>query len=132
MIPLLRGRSCLTIRQEREKLKGWERLHTSALQKTDAVPQLDGLWNVERRGGLLPPLIGVRKRIAGDRGVTAVGPLPGVPFRVHGLELRYEAPLSGFVDRLEPDAEGFSGRAFFRGFEYGTFALTRAVRGVRS
>jgi len=106
-------------------------LQKSALRKTDAVPELDGSWNVERRGGLLPPLIGVRKRIAGDRGVTAVGPLPGVPFRVHGLELRYEAPLSGFVDRLEPEDEGFGGRAFFRGFQYGTFALTKVDRSER-
>ncbi|MBA3331986.1 MAG: hypothetical protein H0T39_14145 [Actinobacteria bacterium] len=106
-------------------------MQRSAPRETDAAPQLDGHWAVERRGGLLPPLIGVRKRIAGDRGVTVVGPLPGVPFRVHGLELRYEAPLSGFVDRLVPEVGGFSGRAFFHGFEYGTFALTKLERGER-
>ena len=44
---------------------------------TLAVPELDGVWNVERRGGLLPPLVGVRKRIHGDRGETKGGPLPG-------------------------------------------------------
>ncbi|HWH04885.1 MAG TPA: DUF892 family protein [Gaiellaceae bacterium] len=92
--------------------------------------ELDGLWEVERVSGLLPPLLGVRKRIAGARGETAVGPLPGVPFDVSGRELRYRGPLAGFVDVLEPDAEGFSGRALFRGAEYARFRL-RPVKGDR-
>jgi hypothetical protein len=89
------------------------------------VPELDGVWNVERRGGLLPPLVGVRKRIQGSRGETTCGPLPGMPFDVVGLSLRYRAPFRGFVDELEPDGDGFRGRATFRGREFGRFALTR-------
>jgi hypothetical protein len=88
---------------------------------------LDGTWNVYRTGGLLPPLVGVRKRIAGGRGQTALGPLPGAPFEVVGLELRYRAPFGGFVDVLCPAGDGsFTGRATFRGRPYGSFRLVRA------
>jgi hypothetical protein len=89
------------------------------------VPGLDGEWDVERTGGALPPMIGVRKRIAGDRGWTTVGPLPGVPFDVSGLELRYRFPFSSFVDVLEPDGAGFSGRSTVFGRQVGTFRLRR-------
>jgi hypothetical protein len=89
------------------------------------VTELDGRWRVIRTGGLLPPMLGVEKRIAGARGETRVGPLPGLPFRVVGLELHYRPPLAGFVDVLEPDEHGFSGRATFRGREFGRFALRR-------
>jgi hypothetical protein len=89
------------------------------------VSGLDGIWNVERRGGLLPPLIGVRKLIEGTRGETRCGPLPGMPFDVQGLSLHYRAPFRGFVDVLEPDGDGYRGRATFRGREFGRFALTR-------
>ena len=89
------------------------------------MPELDGVWNVERRGGLLPPLVGVEKRIEGTRGETRLGPLPGVPFDVVGLSFRYRAPFRGFVDELEPDGDGFRGRATFRGREFGRFALRR-------
>jgi hypothetical protein len=89
------------------------------------VSRLDGRWNVVRTGGLLPPMYGVEKRIRGDRGETRLGPLPGVPFRVDGLRLRYCSPLAGFVDVLEPDGEGFRGSATFRGREFGRFRLTR-------
>jgi hypothetical protein len=89
------------------------------------VSELDGDWNVERVSGLLPPLLGLRKRIHGDRGETALGALPGVPFRVDGLRLRYPRPLGAFVDVLEPDAEGYRGRATFRGREYGRFRLRK-------
>ena len=95
------------------------------------MTELDGIWNVERRGGLLPPLAGVQKRIQGARGETRVGSLPGVPFDVHGLSLRYRAPFRGFVDELEPDGDGFSGRATFRGREFGRFALRRRQGGDR-
>jgi hypothetical protein len=88
------------------------------------VGELDGVWKVERTGGALPPLVGVRKRIRGSRGVTAVGPLPGVPFRVEGLSLRYRRPFSAFVDVLERSGDGYRGRATFRGREYGTFRMT--------
>ena len=90
------------------------------------MAELDGVWDVRRTGGLLPPLLGVQKRIQGGRGETRVAALPGVPFKVEGLRLRYLGPLAGFVDFLEPTAEGFSGRATFLGREYGQFRLTRA------
>jgi hypothetical protein len=87
------------------------------------VTELDGVWNVERAGGLLPPLVGMRKRIFGSGGETLVGPLR-VPFDVVGSELRYRGALDGFVDRLEPAPVGWAGRAFYRGREYGRFRLT--------
>jgi ferritin-like metal-binding protein YciE len=96
------------------------------------VSELDGVWDVRRTGGLLPPMTGVRKRIAGDRGVTVVGPIGGVPFTVEGLELHYVAPFTGFVDVLTPDGDGFSGRATFRGRTFGRFRLTRLPGGVMS
>jgi hypothetical protein len=89
------------------------------------VTDLDGVWRVKRLSGLLPPLVGVRKRIQGASGETTVGPLPGAPFDVVGLSLRYRAPFRGFVDELEPTADGFRGRATFRGREFGQFALER-------
>jgi hypothetical protein len=86
---------------------------------------LDGRWNVVRTGGLLPPMYGVEKRIHGNRGETRLGPLPGVPFHVVGLELRYRPPLAGFVDVLEPEGDGYRGRATFRGRDFGRFVLRR-------
>ncbi len=87
---------------------------------------LDGVWKVRRTGGWLPPMLGVRKRIAGRRGTTAIGPLPGVPFDVVGSSLRYRPPFTGFVDELEPvDRDHWAGRATFRGRQLGTFALER-------
>jgi hypothetical protein len=91
------------------------------------MSELDGLWIVERTGGFLPPLLGVRKRVAGDRGETRVGPFPGVPFEVNGRELRYRRPFAGFVDVVEPEGNGFSGRATFRGRTFGRFVLRRAA-----
>jgi hypothetical protein len=89
------------------------------------VAVLDGIWDVERRGGLLPPLVGMRKRISGARGKTVVGPLR-MSFDVRGNELHYHAPFAGFVDRLEiVDQNHVLGRATFRGREYGQFELTR-------
>ena len=89
------------------------------------MPELDGVWNVERRSGLLPPMVGVRKRIHGASGETTCGRLPGMPFDVVGLSLHYRGPFRGFVDELEPDGDGFRGRATFRGRVFGRFALTR-------
>ena len=89
------------------------------------MTELDGEWSVRRLSGLLPPLVGVRKRIHGTTGETTIGPLPGAPFDVVGLELRYRAPFSGFVDVLEPDGDAFRGRATFRGRDFGRFALQR-------
>jgi hypothetical protein len=51
------------------------------------VTPLDGAWTVERVGGLLPPLVGVRKTIQGARGHTRIGPIAAAPFDVRGLEL---------------------------------------------
>jgi hypothetical protein len=82
---------------------------------------LDGEWKVERVRGWLPPLLGVRKRIRGGRGETAIGRLPGLPFDVVGLELRY--PGRSFVDVLEPDGDGYAGRATFRGREFARFRM---------
>jgi ferritin-like metal-binding protein YciE len=90
------------------------------------VAALDGVWEVERTGGALPPLIGCRKRIRGTRGSTVFGPLPGVPFDVRGLELHYRAPFAGFVDVLEPDGpDRYRGRATLRGTTFGHFAMRR-------
>jgi ferritin-like metal-binding protein YciE len=86
---------------------------------------LDGLWSVERVGGFLPPLVGVRKRIAGSTGETTVAGLPGAPFAVEGLVLRYRAPLSGLTDVLEPEDDGYSGRTSYRGREIGKFRMRR-------
>jgi ferritin-like metal-binding protein YciE len=95
------------------------------------MPALDGLWDVRRTGGLLPPMLGVRKRIAGERGQTRVGRVVGVPFRVAGNELRYAAPFTGFVDRLEQATlDLFHGRATFLGKEIGRFDLIRLPQGA--
>ena len=86
--------------------------------------ELDGEWLVRRESGLLPPMAGVRKRIAGAEGVTVAGPLR-LPFAVDGRLLRYRFP-PGLVDVLEPDGEGFQGRAVLAGRELGRFRLERA------
>ena len=95
------------------------------------MSELDGEWNVQRVSGLLPPLYGVRKRINGPKGVT-LPPLP-VPlaFDVAGRELRYRGLLSGLVDHLEPDGEGWRGVARYRGRVLGRFAMTRRVNAAR-
>lgn len=91
------------------------------------VAELDGVWRVERTSGALPPLRGVTKRISGARGETRIGPAPGVPFDVVGLELRYRAPFAGFVDVLEAGADGgLEGRATLFGREFGRFRMIRA------
>jgi hypothetical protein len=82
------------------------------------VTALDGEWNVR-------PLPGVRKRIAGDRGETIFAGVVRFRFAVRGLELHYRMPLRGLVDLLEPDGEGFRGRATVFGRTVGTFRLTR-------
>jgi hypothetical protein len=89
------------------------------------TPALDGRWHVRRTGGLLPPLLGVGKTIAGSRGHTTLGPLR-VPFLVEDLTLRYEGLLRGLEDRLEPDGPGFKGRSYVYGVELGRFELRRA------
>jgi ferritin-like metal-binding protein YciE len=86
------------------------------------VAELDGLWEVRRESGLLPPMMGVRKVISGDHGWTTVGPARA-PFDVVGHELRYRTPLRGFVDILEPEDGGWKGRSLLAGREYGRFRL---------
>ena len=93
------------------------------------MAELDGAWEVKRVGGALPPLVGVRKEISGAAGTTKVGPLPGVPFDVVGLSLRYQAPFAGFVDVLERDGQDYRGRATFRGREFGKSELKRIQTG---
>jgi ferritin-like metal-binding protein YciE len=97
------------------------------------MAELDGVWNVRRLGGMLPPFAGVRKRIQGTRGETTTGSLPGAPFDVVGLGLHYRAPFTGFVDELQPRGDGYLGRATFCGQEFGRFAMDRvtANRGGR-
>jgi len=89
------------------------------------VGELDGVWNVKRVSGLLPPMVGVQKRISGSSGETRVGPLFGVPFEVVGRDLHYRPPFQGFVDELEPAGGRYLGRATFRGRQFGGFVLTR-------
>ena len=89
--------------------------------------ELDGVWEVRRLGGVLPPLSGVRKRIRGARGETVLLGGPGIPFDVRGHELRYRAPFAFLVDVLEPDGQGFRGRATAFGREYGEFELRRVT-----
>jgi ferritin-like metal-binding protein YciE len=93
------------------------------------VSELDGVWEVKPTGGALPPLLGVRKQISGASGVTKAGPLPGVPFDVVGLSLRYRAPFVGFVDLLEREGQGYRGLATFRGRKFGKFELRQLKTG---
>jgi ferritin-like metal-binding protein YciE len=86
---------------------------------------LDGVWEVRRVSGALPPLTGVRKRIRGARGETIVVGGPGIPFEVNGHELRYRAPFAFLVDVLEPRGDGWHGRATAFGRVYGEFELRR-------
>jgi ferritin-like metal-binding protein YciE len=89
------------------------------------MAELDGVWTVERTGGALPPLYGVSKRIAGDRGETLVGGRLGVSFEVRGHELHYTGPLSGLVDILQPEGHDFRGRTRYRGRDIGRFMMRR-------
>jgi hypothetical protein len=89
------------------------------------MSELDGEWELRRRSGLLPPLVGVRKRIRGDRGATV---LPGgveVPFAVVEHELRYRPPFAMVVDVLEPDGDGWHGRTKVFGRTVGAFRMSR-------
>ena len=89
---------------------------------------LDGVWTVERVSGALPPMTRVRKRIDGSSGTTVVGPLR-MRFEVRGNELRYRAPFVGLVDFVEPEGDGWSGRATWFGREFGRFRMRRALAG---
>jgi hypothetical protein len=87
--------------------------------------RLDGDWQVLRTGGLLPPLVGVRKHIMGEEGWTSLGPFPGAAFDVVGSELRYRSPFQGLVDVVEQSPEGYHGRVMVFGRELGTFRMLR-------
>src|SRR4051812_43058550 len=90
------------------------------------MAELDGLWEVRRVSGLLPPMRAwVEKRIAGERGETVLLNGPGLPFDVSGVELRYRRPLNWLVDVLERSGDGYDGRAVAFGRTIGTFRLER-------
>lgn len=88
--------------------------------------ELDGVWNVKRVGGALPPLYACRKRIDGNRGTTEFGRLPGMPFEVRGLDLHYRGPFRMLVDKLERRDGEYLGRATLLGREFGQFTMSRA------
>jgi ferritin-like metal-binding protein YciE len=99
-----------------------------------ATPDLEGVWRVERVGGLLPPMAGVRKRIEGARGETRVGALAGWPFgierRPEGFALVYYPPFSAFVDEVRPGPEGsWAGSSTVGGYEFGRFSMRRVGKG---
>ena len=96
--------------------------------------ELEGDWRVERVDGLLPPMVGVWKRIRGDGGETCVGPLPAWPFRVERREgyvaLVYRPPFSAFVDELRAGPAGtWLGRATLGGRGLGRFRMVRIGEG---
>jgi hypothetical protein len=93
--------------------------------RSTELHELDGVWEVRRIAGALPPLLGVRKRISGTQGVTIVFGGPGIPFDVRGNELRYGRPLAFLVDVLAPAGAGFRGRATAFGRTYAEFELRR-------
>ena len=75
-------------------------------------------------------MVGVRKRIRGDRGATGVGYLPGWPFRLERgggrIALVYYPPFSALVDELRAEADGsWLGRSTLGGRELGRFRMTR-------
>ena len=90
----------------------------------------DGDWRVDRTGGLLPPMVGVRKRVRGRRGATRVGPLLRWPFRLEEragcVALVYDPPFSLWVDELRPEAPGlWRGTATLGGRPIGSFRMVR-------
>jgi ferritin-like metal-binding protein YciE len=103
------------------------------------MTHLEGEWKVERVGGLLPSMVGIRKRIRGDRGETRVGPFPIWPFRSEQKEGRvalvYRRPFSILVDELRPEPDGsWLGRSTLLGLDLGEFRMISVDRrkGTRS
>jgi hypothetical protein len=95
-----------------------------------APSELQGLWQVERAGGLLPPMVGVWKRVEGARRETRAGPLIGWPFEVErrgeGFALVYRTPFSAFADEVRAGPAGsWVGRFVLGGFEFGRFRMRR-------
>jgi ferritin-like metal-binding protein YciE len=94
------------------------------------MAELDGTWDVRRVSGMLPPLLGVRKRIHGTRGSTlAANDLVAAGFDVVGSELHYRRPFGGFVDVIEGEGDSLAGTFTYRGRELGRFAMTRTEGG---
>jgi ferritin-like metal-binding protein YciE len=91
------------------------------------MSELEGVWDVRRLSGALPPMRGIRKQIHGDRGETMIAGGLRVPFDVRGRELRYRAPFGFVVDVLEPHGDGFRGRTVVRGRTIGEFELRRVT-----
>ena len=90
----------------------------------------DGYWRVERTGGLLPPMIGVRKQVRGEKGETRVSPLLRWPFRledrVEYVALTYDPPFSSWVDELRPgESDLWLGTATLGGRPLGRFRMVR-------
>jgi hypothetical protein len=83
--------------------------------------KLAGQWHVRRESGLLPPF-GIQKRIGPSAGVTCIGIVPVLPFRIRGNELRYW--LLPIVDVLTPQPDGtWAGRGLIFGREFCRFRL---------
>ena len=85
---------------------------------------------MERTGGLLPPMVGVWKRIGGDRGETRLGPVLRLPLRVERSAdrtvLAYEPPLSALVDEISPGGPDlWDGQTTLGGVPVGRFRMTR-------
>jgi hypothetical protein len=89
--------------------------------------ELDGVWDVRRTGGALPPMRGIdHKRIENGRGWTIAFGVR-LPFTVDGLTLRY--PGGGLVDELVPHGrDSYDGTTRLFGRTVGTFRLARSAR----
>jgi len=97
------------------------------------MAHLEGEWKVRRVGGLLPSMVGIRKRIRGDGGETRIGPLPVWSFWTERKEgrvtLAYSRPFSVLVDELRPEPDGsWLGRTMLSGIELGRFRMISVDR----
>ena len=95
---------------------------------------IEGAWRVQRTGGLLPPMLGVWKRIEGARGETRVGFLVGWPFDVErrpdGFALVYRFPFSAIVDEIRAAPGGsWVGSSVVGGRKFGRFRMRRIRQG---
>ena len=90
------------------------------------MARLDGVWRVEREGGVLPP-VGVSKRIFGPSGWTLLGGVPAAPFDVTVERDRAVLDYLGIPlrDELTPTEDGWEGRGLLRGREFCRFRLVR-------
>jgi ferritin-like metal-binding protein YciE len=91
---------------------------------------LEGLWQVERAGGLLPPMVGVLKRIEGAQGETRIGSLIGWTFSVEprgeGFAMMYRPPFSAFVDEVRAGpGDSWVGSSLLDGRKFGRFRMRR-------